>query len=162
MRWVLFAVGLLCAVPGTAANQRTIPDEHYEFRSVIDSACWPQAAVKMAAAQRAECSRLTAPRRYRGTWRVAFETSIFTPAGNAGCVEGVTMDYCPDLILRGKRLPWPSRWACPQEYDIEFIGRRSLHPGKMFGFDVAVDRVISAKRLPDPPHEPGECDPNAK
>jgi hypothetical protein len=105
---------------------------------------------------KAACNQLTGPRRYRGTWYVDFETSFFTPAGKPDCIK----TEVPDCVeLEGDALPWPKRAACPREYRIEVIGRRNLLPRYLTGaaYKVIVDRVISIKRLPDPPHEPGEC-----
>jgi hypothetical protein len=93
---------------------------------------------------------MTGPRRYRGTWVVAFETSIFEPSDKPNCVEGRTLDYCPDLVLEGKALPSPGQWGCARMFQLDFVGRRSVHPGSDLNYRVVVDRLISAKRLPDP------------
>jgi hypothetical protein len=157
-----FVIGIAVlsgSVPRPAGAQ-WVADEEYSFLTVVDGQCLP---TRLTPAQEAECDRLTEPRRFRGTWQVEFEGSVFTPVGKSACVEGVTRDLCPDLTLEGKSLPWPSRWACPRRFEVEFIGRRSVHPRMRFVFDyrVVVERLISAKRLPDPPFDPDNCDPNA-
>lgn len=150
---------LLNAQQGVAGDR--VPEEKYDFLAVADERCIPQIGVKPDAKQEVECKRLTEPRRYRGTWLVAFETSIFTPAGKPHCIEGVTLDYCPDLILEGKALPWPGRWSCARLFQVDFVGRRSSWVGSELNYRVVVDKLISAKRLPDPPYEVNECDPKA-
>lgn len=90
---------------------------------------------------------------YRGTWHVAFETSFFTPVGEKSCIQTKGLTNCIELV--GKALPWPGRWDCAREFEIEFIG----HGGQTAPLRlprIVVDRVVSAKRLPDPYDE--NCD----
>jgi hypothetical protein len=143
-----------------AVNGSEIPEENYDLLTDTDDTCKPKIGVGIEPAHEAECKRMTEPRRYRGTWHVEFETSFFTPIGRQYCMETNPFGVC--LELEGEALPWPPRWACPRNYEIELIGRRNLLP-RFYGaaYRIAVDRVESIKRLPDPPHEPGECDPAA-
>lgn len=161
---VLSLVGLLGAGPAIATDWSTVPEEDYGFLVVADNHCVPEIGGKRRPELQAECERMTEPRHYHGTWQVEFEGSTFTPAGKPRCIEGVTLDYCPDLVLEGKALPWPSGWACPRRFEVDFVGRRTVWPDlhNTFGYRLVVDRLISAKRLPDPPHEPDECDAAAK
>jgi hypothetical protein len=134
------------------APEAGIKEENYDFLSVTGGPCVPYTERK----DRTDCGRMTEQRRYRGTWFVAFETSVFTPIGRQGCFDTDVVD-CAEL--EGKALPWPSRWACPRLFEVEFVGRRNVWPGFYYGseYKIVVDKLISAKRLPDPSHEPGEC-----
>ena len=154
-------LGLLAVQAGcAAATGKSKPlEENYEFLSVTNGRCIPKIGVGIDPDSEAECQRMTEPRRYRGTWFVAFETSLFTPIGKQSCIETKGRTNCAELV--GKALPWPSRWACPRQFEIEFVGRRNLLPGFDPTYRIVVDQLISAKRLPDPPHEPDECDPAA-
>jgi hypothetical protein len=163
---VLGLIGFLAAsAPETTLKDNsTIPEENYAFLSVADGSCIPQIGVKPTPQQESECKRMAEPRRYRGTWYVGFETSVFTPAGKPTCIEGVDVSNCADLWLLGGSLPWPSRWACDRKFEVEFIGRRNRSPGlygNAFAYKVVVERLITAKRLPDPPFDPDNCDPKA-
>lgn len=153
----LFAL-LAANQPGAGTDSSIIPEENYDFLLVTDGPCIPKAGID----ENGEwgCGRMTQPRRYRGTWYVAFETSLFTPLGKRGCIKTRALTECAEL--EGKALPWPPRWACARQFEVEFIGRRNLLPQwSPSAYRVVVDRLISAKRLPDPPHEPNECDPAA-
>ena len=154
---VLSLVGLLAVHPAAATDPSKIPEENYDFLQVIDGPCVPKLGFEPKDGP--ECREWTEPRRYRGTWQVEFEGSFFTPVGKQDCVA--TKAYCAWLV--GKPLPWPSRWACPRMFEVEFIGRRNRLPGWLDGsrYEIVVDKLISAKRLADPPHEPDECDPKA-
>lgn len=146
----LIALGLLSA---------TVPEENYDFLSVTNGPCIPKFGGRIETKYKTECERMTEPRRYRGTWRVEFEGSVFTPAGIADCFETRGGTRC--AYVEGKALPWPSRWACPRKYEVEFIGRRNVLPGlygNAFDYRIVVDELIEAKRLPDPPHESNDCD----
>ena len=154
--------GLLGVPSASATATSIVPEENYDFLAKADGRCVPQIGLKFDPRQEADCKRLAEPRRYRGTWLVAFETSIFTPAGKPHCIEGVTLDYCPDLVLEGSALPWPGRWSCARRFQVDFIGRRSRWVGSELNYRVVVDRVIAVKRLQDPPHDPWDCDAAAQ
>jgi len=141
--------------PVAGRDHSEIPDERYDFLLVTDGPCVaPKPASKDAAP---ECSRMAASRRYRGTWPVDPEGSFFTPRGRQNCVAS---DTEPCIALAGNSLPWPSRWACPREFDIEFIGRRNAEPNFYNGprYKIVVDKLILMKPLPGPPYDPDECD----
>lgn len=148
---ILVALGLFGA---------TLPEENYGFLSVTDGPCVSKADVDTGIVNREECRRMTEPKRYRGTWYVAFETSVFTPRGMRNCIEAKAPSTCARLA--GAGLPWPSRWACPRAYEVEFIGRHNTLAGVDPVYRIVVDELISAKRLPDPQHESGECDEAAR
>lgn len=158
---VLLSVATGCGTRHIQQAHLAIPEENYDFLSVTTGPCIPKIGVGIEPRFQAPCKRMTEPRRYRGTWFVAFETSYFTPVGTQSCVETRGLTNCAHLV--GKALPWPSRWACPRRFELEFIGRRNLLPQFYGGtrYKIAVDRVITLKRLPDPRYEPGECDPAA-
>ena len=155
----LALIALLAAntVGASAVDPSSIPEEDYDFLSVTDGTCLPNIAVGIDPKYEAECRRMTEPKRYRGRWYVAFETSYFTPAGMQSCIETKGLTDCAELV--GSALPWPGRWDCAREYEVEFIGRRNALPRFFRGaaYEVVVDELISAKRLPDPYDE--NCDP---
>lgn len=160
MRFVVTLSLLLSACAHQAATgQANISEESYDFLAVTDGPCIPQIAVGIDPKHRAKCSRMTEPRRYRGIWRVEFEASVLTPIGQPRCLQEKGGDCA---WIEGKDLPWPGRWDCSREYEIEFIGRRNALPGS-YGhggsshYKVVVDRLISAKRRPDP--YDANCDP---
>ncbi len=158
---VLGLIGLFAGNASQATLKDSgIPEEDYAFLSVASGPCATPMRASTDAASRAACSRMTEPRRYRGTWSVDFEGSFFTPRGRPNCLVSEA-DHCVELA--GKVLPWPSRWACPRVFEVEFIGRRNAQPNFYDGppYKIVVDELISVKRLPDPPHEPDECDANA-
>lgn len=99
-----------------------------------------------------KCAQMTQPGLYRGRWLVGFETSFFAPTGVEFC--GPTSDWAGGCIfLTGDVLPWPGRWECSRIYELEFVGRRNVLPGLHGGhsaYKIVADRLISAKRLPDP------------
>lgn len=137
-----------------------IPEENYDFMSVTAGPCFPRAGVGIEPKYEADCKRMTELRRYRGTWQVEFEGSFFTPIEKPDCTETKGVTDCAELV--GKALPWPSRWACPRKFEVEFIGRRNALPRfDPAAYRIVVEQLISAKRLSDPPHEPDECDPAA-
>ncbi len=161
--FALSLLGLVAVETGcaTAIGNSKIGGENYDFLSVTDGPCMPKVGVGIDPKHKAECQRMTEPRRYRGSWFVAFETSLFTPVGKQSCIETEGRMPCAELV--GKALPWPSRWACPREYELEFTGRRNALPRFYEGtsYKIEVENLLSAKRLPDPRHEPDDCDPAA-
>jgi len=138
-----------------------IPEEDYRFLSVTNGPCFSGPGERTKLENDVVCKSMSPLRRYRGTWFVAFETSLFMPLGNPECGEVGRSVNCAELV--GKALPWPSRWACPRKFAIEFIGKRNLQPQYYddVAYKIVVQKVISIKRLPDPPYEPNECDPHA-
>ena len=152
----LFGMLAACTHQAVAIDLSNIPEENYGFLSVKDGVCIPKIGVGVEPKHRAVCQRMTEPRRYRGTWYVAFETSFFTPVGMRSCIETRGLTNCAELA--GSSLPWPPRWACPRKFEVEFIGRRNVMPGSFPSYRIIVDELISAKRLPDPPRHPDECD----
>jgi hypothetical protein len=151
----IFVFNAACSTP---ADLTAVSEENYGFLAVTSSPCTPKIGARN---KEADCQRLTEARRFRGTWLVGFETSLFSPIGQQDCVETKGLTQCAELV--GKALPWPSRWACPRRFQIEFVGRRNAFPA-LYGasaYQIIVDKVISAKRLADPPSEPGDCDRTA-
>jgi hypothetical protein len=165
LRSVLVATAFLslataCQAGHLRQDYLQIPEENYDLLTITDDTCKPEIGVGIKSKYEAACKQMTEPRRYRGTWYVDFETSFFTPIGKQDCIE----TKVPDCVeLAGDALPWPRRSDCPRQYQIELIGRRNLLPRYFTGaaYKVIVDRVVSVKRLPDPPHKPGECNPRA-
>jgi len=148
---------LFLAQHAGAAGPARVPEEDYGFLAVTDGPCMPKIGVGVDPKYEAECKRVTGPRRRRGRWYVDFETSFFTPSGKQYCMETEPFGVC--LELDGEALPWPRRSDCGREYEVEFIGRRNLLPQFYEGaaYKIIVDKLISAKRLPDPYDE--DCDP---
>ena len=149
-------MSLLSGCAAAAQTSAMIPEENYDFLSVTDGPCVPKIGVGIEAKYEAECKRMTEPRRYRGTWYVDFETSFFTPAGRRQCWGPKGTGGC--LELKGEALPWPKRSDCGREFEVDFIGRRNVLPTFYPAYTIVVDQVISARRLPDPPHDADECD----
>lgn len=156
---VLSLLALGAATTQTPLGTSSTPEDDYRFLSVTSGPCVRQIGRQIDPKQQLECRRMTEPRRYRGTWYVAFETSLFTPVGNQNCVETKGQTKCAEL--EGASLPWPSRGACARKFEVEFIGRRNVEPGAYPVYRIVVDEMISAKRLSDPPNEIGDCDPAA-
>ena len=127
----------------------------------LDDRCIPKIGVGVETKYEADCLRMTEPQRWRGIWRVEFEGSTFTPEGQEHCYKTDKVGDC--IWLEGRALPWPGRWACAREFEIEFMGRKNVWPGA-YGhggisyYKIVVDRLISAKRLPDPTYDPSQCD----
>jgi len=154
----LITLAALSASSSAAPIDGDVPMENYEFLAVTDGPCIPKIGVGIEPKYMTECQRTTEPRRYRGTWLVGFETSLFTPEGKQNCWETKSLG-CAEL--RGEVLPWPSRDACPQtqKFELEFIGRRNVLPGFDPAYTIGVEKLISAKRLRDSYDE--DCDPKA-
>lgn len=152
-----------CSAEHITSAPLNVPEEEgYAFLSVTDGPCVPKMGVDIDKKYRSQCQQKTAARRYRGTWLVDAETSLFTPGGPGSCERPGALTRCAQL--EGKSLPWPSRWACPRVFEIDIIGRRNVFP-QLYGglaYKISVEKVLSARRvLPDPPHEAGECEPSA-
>ena len=154
----IISLAIFVASQATIAKELpTVPEENYDFLLVSSGPCVPAIGTKVGTKKRAECERMSQPGRYRGTWFVAFETSLFTPVGKQSCIATKGRTLCAEL--KGVGLPWPPEGACPRLFQIEFVGRRNVLPGFDPSYRIVVDDVIGVKRLPDPPHEPGDCDP---
>lgn len=137
-----------------------LPEADYRFLSVMTGPCVPKIGLGIEPKHRSTCKQMTKPERYRGIWYTDFETSFFKPIGEESCAK-TKFTRCAELVA-GKALPWPSRWACPRSWQVEFIGRRNVLPGFAPPYRIVVDEVIDFKRLTDPPHEIGECDESAE
>jgi hypothetical protein len=162
--FVMASIASACGIaapPNSPSIEMSVPEEDYAFLSVTRGPCDAPVRSSTNAATQSDCARMTGPRRYRGTWSVDFEGSFFTPRGRLSCLDSET-ESC--VVLAGKSLPWPSRWACPRAYEIDFIGRRNALPNFFNGsaYKVVVDKLISVRRLPDLPREADQCDANAK
>ena len=144
---VLLALGLLGG---------TVPEENYDFVSATDDRCVSKIGIGIEAKYKADCDLMAEPRRYRGTWYVDFETSFFTPAGKQDCMQTDEPGDC--LELAGEALPWPPRSDCGRKFELEFIGRRNVYRKFFPRYSITVDKLISARRLPDPYDV--DCDPN--
>lgn len=131
----------------------------FDFDNSWKSPCIPAVGREPDPAFADACKRMSGPQYFHGVWSVEFEMSNFTFPGRLDCHRARDRSC---IAIAGEALPWPGRWACSREYEVEFIGRRSLLPGPYLhggvpGYRIAVDRLISAKRLPDPPDP--NCDP---
>ena len=137
------------------------PEEDYSFLAVTDGPCVPKIGTRVKPEQQAICNRMTPMRRYRGTWLVGFETSLFAPIGRPSCAVPTSLEKCAELAGDLYFRPH-SRWACPKLYRLEFIGHRNVLPASVPPYRITVDEVLAYSPLPDPPHEPGECDNEAQ
>ena len=137
---MIVAYALMLSMQIASSPEPLPPVETYEFLTDKDDTCIKDAP---------DCHQMSEPRLFRGTWRFAFEGSMLTPPGKIDCEEAGSDVPC--MWLDGDDLPWAGKGDC-RAYEVEFVGRRSLHPGFYRGaaFEVVVDRLISAKRLPNP------------
>lgn len=139
---------------------RELPEETYDFLAVTTGPCVPKIGVRTDPRQLLACKRMTPKRRYRGTWLVGFETSLFAPAEKSSCADAKALANCAELVGNLYFRPH-SRRACPKLYRLEFIGHRNALPGTDPAYRITVDEVLAYQPLPDPPHQPGECDETA-
>lgn len=115
-----------------------------------------------------DCYRFERPRRMRGVWLLANETSELLPDATKSPDVWDIMDENQTFLEvepweERKALPPPvegERAGSPAAYSIEFIGRRARHPG-LYGMIgarhmVIMDRLISARAIkpPRPPDWP--------
>lgn len=85
-----------------------------------------------------QCVRMSAPRRFKGLWRGAFESSQFCPAPATTCGD-----------LTGDRI-WLNRYPGRPHgglYRVEFIGRQTIFKGSyghmgVYDHEVFIDDVI--------------------
>ena len=98
-----------------------------------------------------QCFHMTPRQRWRGVWRNDFEGQIFCPAPARDCSPG-----SDDVWLNfSKQLPHSKLESIGGLYEIEFIGRKTVHRGRfghfgMFNHEVVVERVISLRELEPP------------
>lgn len=100
-----------------------------------------------------QCYRMQNPRRWQGLWRADFEGSQFCPAPATVC----TFDSTDERI-------WLSGFDKVETdgklYRVEFIGRRTLHPGQhghmgASAHEIIVDRPISIREVKEEKAGPG-------
>jgi hypothetical protein len=99
--------------------------------------------------------------RMQGLWRNGFEESVFCPAPAQKCDYVMTGDRAEPLIWLDASISFPAEIKMRQLgglYEIEFLGRRSVKPGRyghmgMFDQQVIVDRLISVREVEPPPKE---------
>ena len=97
-----------------------------------------------------ECYRMTAPQRMKGVWIDAFEESRFVPgAQDTTNIEvepfGIWLNIDRDMIAG-----LDENLVELGAFEIEFIGRQTLYPGKLghmglFDHEIIVDQLISAR-----------------
>lgn len=95
-----------------------------------------------------KCFHFTRPEHWVGLWRVGFEVSQFCPGNTTKC----RFDVAPRMWLSSRddsRAAWPSDGL----YRVEFLGRRTLHPGHfghmgLYEHEIIVDRMISIQKVP--------------
>ena len=154
---VLVFSTMSCETGRLLQSDLQIPEENYDLLTITKGPCAPKIFMPIEKEHQAACSQMNEPRLYRGTWYVDFETSYFTPVGRAYCGTANAADC---IQLKGESLPWPKRSDCMRAYQIEFVGRRNLLPHTYddgSAYRIMVDRVLSVKRLPDPPQGLGLC-----
>lgn len=92
--WVALALAGCASNPDASSEPLATGDQL--FSKALDDRCIPKIAVGIEAKFEADCLHMSEPQRWRGTWRVAFEDSTFTPARQEQCNVG----YC--ISLEGK------------------------------------------------------------
>jgi len=150
----LFVAGAPAGVP-SGIHQASPAD--FDFEHAWQSPCVPTASRGPDPKFATECAQMSEPQYFHGIWRAEFEVSNFTFMGRKDCFEADDQS-CVDLV--GKGLPDLGQWSCARLFEVEFIGRRSRHAVMEYGspaYLVEADRLISAKRLPDPYDQ--DCDP---
>lgn len=156
----LVAAGCATAASGPPPRMHHASPGDFDFANRSESPCVWGRNRRPDPAYAERCKEFSEAQYYHGVWRVEFEMSNFTFQGRTPCF-GKTGDHESCIDLTGEALPWPGRWDCSREFEVEFVGRRSLFavpvPLGISGYQVKVDRLISAKRLPDPYDE--NCDP---
>lgn len=104
-----------------------------------------------------DCFESTPPRRWRGLWRDVFEGSRFCPWPAIRCSDA---EAGPHIWLNlPQSLPLHGSSGAGGLYAIEFIGRRTLRPGRFghFGMsdhEMTVERLISIREIEPPPRQP--------
>lgn len=158
---VLVSFTMACGTGRLRRAHLQLPEENYDVLALTMGPCAPKVGVAIEPRHEAACKQMTELRRYRGVWYVDFETSFFTPIGRKYCRETKELGDCVELT--GETLPWPRRSDCARKYQVEFIGRRNVLPYNYEGsaYRIVVNKVISVKRLPDPPRQQGHCEPVA-
>lgn len=101
-----------------------------------------------------QCFHMTPRQRWRGVWRSNFEGQSFCPAPARDCIDDPPGG---DIWLTfSEQLPHSKMQSIGGLYEIEFIGRKTVHPGRfghfgMFDHEMVVERVISLRELEPPP-----------
>ena len=95
-----------------------------------------------------QCVKMDAPKRWKGLWRDASESSQFCAAPAASCPLTI-----PATQLAVDRVTKKSTGAV---YAVDFIGRRTSYQGSygwlgQYDRVIIVDRMISMKELRPPP-----------
>jgi hypothetical protein len=96
-----------------------------------------------------DCFEMMPQQRWTGLWRNNYEGSDFCPAPARECPDGKPGDFA------WLTLPDPMAKALQGRgglYALDFIGRRTLHPGRFgsygsYAHEMIVDRIISMKEV---------------
>jgi hypothetical protein len=139
---------------------REFPEETYDFLTETSGPCVTGIGTQMDPKQLRTCKRMTPKRRYRGTWLVGSEASLFAPVGKPDCTNAMAVANCAELVGAQYFGPHSPR-SCPKLYKVEFVGQRNALPASHPAYRITVDYILADQPLPDPPHKPGECDENA-
>ena len=109
---------------------------------------------------KARCEELAERQYFRGMWEVDSDGGTFSFLGQPGCTESIDKRNCVRLV--GDDLVYPPEDACVRAYEMEFIGRRYLHP---IGhthlplpiYGVKVEKVLSKARRRNPVYFRRDC-----
>lgn len=116
--------------------------------------CVPKIGVGIDPKYSEECKRMTDPRLWRGLWRNEFEGSQF-------CAEPATVcsfnsDRAQANVWLDSSYSWPAEFKgkarLGELFKVEFIGRRTVHPGMhghmgVFDHEIIVDRMLSMELI---------------
>lgn len=100
------------------------------------------------------CFEMQEPRRWRGLWRNVFEGSRFCPEPARECDDDSPGE---DIWLTfSEQLPHSKFDDYGGLYELEIVGRRTLHRGRyghfgMSDHELIVDRVVSIREVEPPP-----------
>src|SRR3954470_2501612 len=125
---------------------------------VIGHVCYQESGGVSIFIGMTRCYRFGPPRRMRGVWRDAFEGSEFFPGRTAAPGEGERSGiwlWVEENATVSAALGPGSGALPPRLIRLDFVGRRTLYPGRYghLGLSsdfVVVDRLVSAQVLPEP------------
>lgn len=101
-----------------------------------------------------QCFEMQEPRRFRGLWRNEFEGSRFCPEPARECGHDTPGDEI--WLTFSEDLPQSKLDDFGGLYELDLVGRRTLHQGRhghfgLYDHVLIVDRVISMKEMEAPP-----------
>lgn len=127
-----------------------------------DDTCSLYAGAELTGEAKAKCEELGPREYFHGVWEVDSDGGVFSFFGQPTCDDSIDKRNCLQLI--GDALVYPPEEACLRAYEMEFVGRRYLHPIGDYHlhlprYGAKVERVLTKIRLRNPAFYRGECKP---